>query len=275
MNYPEKAPAFIAATAGYDVWLGNSRGNTYSCKHVKYDPWKNEKKFWDFDWADMGMYDLPATLDYITQKTGHQKVAYVGHSQGTTQMFYGLAKNEAYFKDKISIFIALAPVTKISHQTSALFAWMAAFYDELDDAIGILNIHSLLNYTWLNSEIEGLFCGLLPPLCKLMEALFITNNPTLDDSDRYEVYLSHMPNGTSTKAVLHYAQTLKEDRFQEWAPDYHTFLDIGNKRKTDLIPIENITEVPLAMFVGSVDTLADTEDAEWTRDTIGDAVVHY
>jgi hypothetical protein len=29
------------------------------------------------------------------------------------------------------------------------------------------------------------------------------------------------------------------------------------------------------MFVGDVDTLADSEDAEWTRDTIGDAVVHY
>jgi lysosomal acid lipase/cholesteryl ester hydrolase len=50
MNYADVAPAFVAARAGYDVWLGNSRGNTYSCKHIKYDPWKNEAKFWDFDW---------------------------------------------------------------------------------------------------------------------------------------------------------------------------------------------------------------------------------
>ena len=66
MNYADVAPAFVAARAGYDVWLGNSRGNTYSCAHVEYDPWKNEKKFWDFDWVDMGHYDIPATLDYIT-----------------------------------------------------------------------------------------------------------------------------------------------------------------------------------------------------------------
>jgi lysosomal acid lipase/cholesteryl ester hydrolase len=50
MNYANVAPAFVAVRDGYDVWLGNSRGNTYSCKHVSLDPWKNEKKFWDFDW---------------------------------------------------------------------------------------------------------------------------------------------------------------------------------------------------------------------------------
>lgn len=113
MNYAEVAPAFVAARAGYDVWLGNSRGNTYSCEHVSLNPWRNEKKFWDFDWAEMGMYDIPASLDYITALTGHPKVAYIGHSQGTTQMFYGLAENESYYKDKMSIFVALAPVTML------------------------------------------------------------------------------------------------------------------------------------------------------------------
>ena len=65
VNYPDVAPAFVAARAGYDVWLGNSRGNTYSRAHVEYDPDKDEKKFWDFSWYDMGMYDLPAVIDTI------------------------------------------------------------------------------------------------------------------------------------------------------------------------------------------------------------------
>jgi hypothetical protein len=68
---------------------------------------------------------------------------------------------------------------------------------------------------------------------------------------------------------------LKESRFQVWAPDYHTFLDIGNKRTTDLIPINTISSVPIAMFVGNVDKLADPQDALWAYKEIGTPVVFY
>jgi lysosomal acid lipase/cholesteryl ester hydrolase len=37
---------YVLADAGYDVWLGNARGNTYSMKHVQFTA--QGKKFWDF-----------------------------------------------------------------------------------------------------------------------------------------------------------------------------------------------------------------------------------
>lgn len=41
----------------------------------------------------------------------------------------------------------------------------------------------------------------------------------------------------------------------------------------DLTTIETV--VPIAMFVGADDELASPIDARWTRDQLGDAVVHY
>jgi hypothetical protein len=74
MHYPDLAPAFVAARAGYDVWLGNSRGNTYSKGHLKLKadnllPWhiSDRSKYWAFDWTTMGQFDIPAVLYYITE----------------------------------------------------------------------------------------------------------------------------------------------------------------------------------------------------------------
>lgn len=120
MNYADVAPAFVAARAGYDVWLGNSRGNTYSEANINLDPKKDEKEFWDFDWQDMGTKDLPAVLDFITGTTGQQKLAYVGHSQGTTELYYGLAEMQSYFAAKLSVAVMLGPVSKIPNTESEL-----------------------------------------------------------------------------------------------------------------------------------------------------------
>jgi lysosomal acid lipase/cholesteryl ester hydrolase len=95
-NKPEDAPAFILARAGYDVWLGNNRGTKYSQKHETLSPKKRE--FWQFGWDEMGLYDTPAEMDYIIANTGLEKINYIGHSQGTTQIMAAGSLIPEYYK---------------------------------------------------------------------------------------------------------------------------------------------------------------------------------
>lgn len=63
LSGPEKALGFMLADLGYDVWLGNARGNTYSRHHVSMS--NSDKKYWDFSFHEMAIYDLPAEIDFI------------------------------------------------------------------------------------------------------------------------------------------------------------------------------------------------------------------
>ena len=58
----------------------------------------------------MGLIDTPTFIDFILEKTGLEQLSYIGHSEGTTQMFLGASLNPSYFKEKINLYIALAPV---------------------------------------------------------------------------------------------------------------------------------------------------------------------
>merc|ERR1711990_774331 len=60
------APAFRLAAQGYDVWLGNFRGNTYSRGHLSLNP-DLDHQFWRFTWDEMAKYDLPTMLDYVME----------------------------------------------------------------------------------------------------------------------------------------------------------------------------------------------------------------
>lgn len=71
------APAFYFANKGFDVWVGNSRGNFYSRNHISLDP--NSKQFWEFSFDEMSEFDLPAAFEYIGNMT-NQKINYIGHS---------------------------------------------------------------------------------------------------------------------------------------------------------------------------------------------------
>lgn len=44
--------------------------------------------FLDYSFDEMANYDLPASVNFILNKTGQEQLYYVGHSQGTTIGMY-------------------------------------------------------------------------------------------------------------------------------------------------------------------------------------------
>ncbi|XP_014811336.1 PREDICTED: lysosomal acid lipase/cholesteryl ester hydrolase-like [Calidris pugnax] len=116
-NLPNNSLGFLLADAGYDVWMGNSRGNTWSLKHKIFSP--SQKEFWQFSFDEMGKYDIPAELYFIMNKTGQKDVYYVGHSEGSTAGFIAFSTYPE-LAQRVKMFSALGPATTCSYATSIL-----------------------------------------------------------------------------------------------------------------------------------------------------------
>jgi pimeloyl-ACP methyl ester carboxylesterase len=116
-NFEDESLGYILSDQGFDVWFGNNRGNRYGRNHVSKNPDDKSSGFWDFTWDDMASKDVPAMVNYVTAATGYSSVGWVGHSEGTIQMF-GAGTSLETNQDEdfqralksINIFVALAPV---------------------------------------------------------------------------------------------------------------------------------------------------------------------
>ena len=129
-NFETESLGYILADNGFDVWFGNNRGNTYGRSHVMLDPDDGTEEFWKFSWDEMAYYDIPAFVNHIISDTGYESLGYIGHSEGTIQMFAAASSTAEsdVLRDviaKINIFVALAPVAYVSNLHSEILVKLA------------------------------------------------------------------------------------------------------------------------------------------------------
>lgn len=91
----------------------------------------------------MGIYDLPAIIDYIISYKNEETIFYVGHSMGTT-MFYVMASERPDIARKIRAMFSLAPVAFLNHVKSPIRI-LAPYVRDIE----VRNYTRLFTYTFL------------------------------------------------------------------------------------------------------------------------------
>ncbi|GLG98543.1 Lipase 1 [Gryllus bimaculatus] len=243
---PEKGFGYILADAGYDVWIGNSRGNKWSRRHLTLDPSKN--KFWDFSWHEMGVYDLPAAIDYILEVSGQEQLHYVGHSMGTT-MFTILGAERPEYNAKIRAAALLAPAVLFAHKSDPILA-------------KLLGVHDVFKHHAIYTSIGDNFCKDGDPtqtLCLGAAELIGVNLEQFNEST-LPVFLGHFPSGAAAKNYLHYGQSIHTGEFRQY--DRGVVQNIIKYGRTKP-PKYNLSKVtaPVAVHYSTNDGTVMPEDA--------------
>ena len=270
MNFPNQSLGFMLADAGYDVLLGNVRGNYYSRAHVKYNP-DRDVEFWDFSWDDMARDDLPSMIYYILNVTQQTKIAYIGHSQGTMIAFAQFGNLSNPVVNNVSFYGALAPVAHLSYVKSPIKYFFDIPTDPEDFWHTLFGYKDFLPSSAIIKWLAKHACGstvLNPLICE--NILFVLCGPEDKNMNqsRIEVYVSHEPDGTSVKNMIHFAQMFLSKQFQAY--DYGSPEKNQQHYNQTTPPIYAIRpmKIPTAIFSSDDDWLADPEDVQFILDNI-------
>ncbi|EPS39670.1 hypothetical protein H072_6519 [Dactylellina haptotyla CBS 200.50] len=269
---PEKCLPFVLAEQGYDVWLGNNRGNKYSKKCIYTN--SQDASFWNFSIDEFAMHDIPDSISYILLSTKVKSISYVGFSQGTAQAFAALSIHPD-LNEIIDVFVALAPaMSPAGLYNSIVDALVKASPDVIFLFFGR---RSLLPSTMFWQSI------LYPPIFvtaidKSLQFLFNWTGKNITLQQKLASY-AHLYSFTSVKALVHWFQIIRNKKFQMYDDDVQSPVGWGYGRsyyKPAKFPTKNIS-APVVLVYGGSDSLVDIEVMmkELPDHTIAKEIKHY
>ncbi|CAJ2668468.1 unnamed protein product [Trifolium pratense] len=256
LNSPEQSLGFLLADNGFDVWIANGRGTKYSSTHTSLSP--NDMAYWDWSWDELAGYDLPAFVHYVYNHTG-QKMHYTGHSQGTLIAFAALSQGK--FLDMWRSAALLSPIAHMKLIPSKLTRAAADLF--LANDLYWLGLHEFVPYQDVAIKlIEGL-CNTLGVDCGQILPL-ITGPNCCINSSRIDFYLSHEPQKTATKNLIHFSQMIRTGKIAKY--DYvNPLLNVLHYGQV-VPPTYDVTKIssefPIFLGYGGQDFLSDVEDVK-------------
>lgn len=252
---------FLLYNLGYDVWLGNNRGNKYSHKHL-YRRLDSEE-FWNFSIDEFAFFDIPNSIDFVLEETGKDKLTYIGFSQGTAQAFASFSVNPD-MNHKIEQVIAISPATT-PHGLYSKF--LDIFLKSSPITIFLLFSRKVLMPSVMFWERI-----MYPPFFDTSIDisnywLFNWKSENIDKIQKIASY-AHLYSTTSVKTVVHWFQIMSSKNFQMYH-DESSALSLLNPIS---YPLKNI-RIPIHLIYGDSDSLVDIDvmknqlPEDWTTST--------
>lgn len=206
------------------------------------------------DWSKYGKYDLPAAVKVIQERTGVEKVAIVGHSQGTTQTFAGMGEIPEWYDENISISALLGPCTSPNEKY-----FKDVYTPEVWSFLADNDIYVIAGGPDWDAKLE-----------------LIQNDSPQIMKDTIGSLL-HLPNNP-VQALAAYAQTSLTGRFQKYDPDWFSYLDEhdGAYPKTELMDFGLVNTSQVALYIGLFDNTCPLTVASEIATQLGEAsLAHY
>lgn len=272
LSEKERCLPFQLVEKGYDVWLGNNRGNKYSKKSVHHSP--NSTAFWDFSIDQFAFHDIPDTISYILETTGQGSLSYIGFSQGTAQAFATLSIHPT-LNDKVDVFVALAPAMSPPGLANGIVSSMVkASPQVLYLAFGRRSILSS-STMWESLLYPPIFVRFID---LSLSFLFGWQTKNITPHQKLAAY-PHLYSFASTKCVVHWFQIINGGVFQMFDDEVHGPMNASGGRryyKVAKFPTRNI-KTPVVLVYGGSDSLVDINIMlkELPKHTVAKEIPHY
>ncbi|XP_077529186.1 lipase member K-like [Haemaphysalis longicornis] len=268
LDSPEQSLGFLLADRKYDVWMGNVRGNTYGKRHESIDArWKS---FWNYSFHEHAVLDLPAQIDYVLEVTSRNDVPYLGVSQGTLILFTLLSERPEY-NAKVRVFAALAPFNKLVYMDMPHLSAISPYAEKYLSGPYEMFLQEVLPLDMAVSPLARGFCALKKSACSRFAETYADLGAKYANKTRLPAYLCHVPAGTSSKNLFHYAQLVTSKRAQAFDYGPHKNMLIYNQEEPHLYDISNF-QTDVGIFWSQGDHFVPPENVRILLKDLGENV---